>query len=56
LIGNIKAESKEIGLGVQDCGKMNVEMRLVEKIMGKKNAVGEHQPQVKMCYYMLSHE
>ena len=25
----IKAESKKIGLGVQDCGKMNVEMHLV---------------------------
>jgi hypothetical protein len=36
LKGNIKAESKEIGLGVQDCGKMNIEMYLLEKIMRKK--------------------
>jgi len=29
----IKAESNEIGIGWQNCGEMNVEMCLVEKII-----------------------
>jgi len=49
---DIKAESKKIGLGVQNCGKMNVEMCLEEKIIGK-NATGGKQ-QLQHNYIHLS--